>query len=295
MHRFCFITALTLLASSASAQNQSEDARRLAVVKEYTTAAKFVADKTQEYGAQYLYTNIVSLLHPLRMSSGKLEKIPTSGVPLNNMPIAVMALLRNDYQKKDLPPLFKQHLEPNAKIGGGFTEVVLMITLIENDNSSLVKGMTLLHEAAHAANFLEKKAPPRKEGDPPDVIEETQVHIFEEKLWRLIGGQVYENLIVKEVARLRAEFKKQGFPGFKGLQTKERSKGFNVTFFAYPELRTLVVPSNGEHDMQARQGALVQSALFRMIDEEVPNVNHQADLTKATVMNYLHKLAGVYQ
>ncbi len=293
--KLCLIVTLTLLSScTKEVQEKSEDARRLAVVKEYVDAAEFVAKKTQEYGAQYLYKNVISLLHPLRISSTKLEKIPTTGRAPNNMPIGILALLQSDYQKKDLAPLFKQHLDPKSQIGASFISVAQMIIVIENKNSSLVKGMVLLHEGAHAANFLEKKAPPKESA--PDVIEETQVHMFEEKLWRLIGGQTYENLIVKEVARLRADFKKEGFKGFKEMQTKERSVGFSLApFVAYPELKTMIVPSTGEHDMLGRQGALIQSALFRMVDQEIRNVDHRADLTKASVMQYLHRLYGVYQ
>jgi hypothetical protein len=294
MFRFFVMTVLTFACSCVSlAQSPSEDLRRFAVVKEYVEAAKFVVDKTNDASTQWLYTNVTFLLHPLRISSHYIEKIPTKG-NFNNMPIGVLALLQSDYQKTDLPPLLKQHLGPNVKIGGSFTDVAQMITIVENNDSTLVKGMILLHESAHAANFMEKKKP--AQGGEPDVIEETQVHMFEEKLWRLIGGQTYENLIVREVARLRADFKQEGFKGFKEIQTHEHSVGFKLkAFVAYPELKTLVVPSTGEYDMQAREGALVQSALFRMIDQEIPNIDHRADLTKASVMQYLHRISGVYQ
>ncbi len=290
------MTVLTFAGSCISlAQNPSpsEDLRRFAVVKEYVEAAKFVADKTQDPSTQWLYTNVTFLLHPLRIYSHYIEKIPTIG-NVNNMPIGILALLQSDLQKKDLAPVLKQHLGPNVKIGGSFMDVAQMITVMENNHSVLVKGMILLHESAHAANFMEKKKP--AQGGEPDVIEETQVHMFEEKLWRLIGGQTYENLIVREVARLRADFKKEGFKGFKEVQTTQPSVGFHLNpFVAYPELKTLVVPSTGEYDMHAREGALVQSALFRMIDQDIPNVNHKADLTKASVMRYLHKISGIYK
>ena len=292
--RFCTIAVFWFcLASKLSAQTQNEDTRRLAVVRQYVDAAKFVCDKTKDGSAQGLYGNVIALLHPLRISSAFLEKIPRAGNP-NPMPLGILALLQSDYQKKDLAPLFKQHLEPKAKIGGSFVSMVGTIIIVENDDSTLVKGMTLLHEAGHAATFLEKKIPFPKE-ETRDVIEETKIHIFEEKLWRLIGGQAYESLIVREVSRLRADAKKEGFKGFREIWTKGRVKGFSLKPIRYPELKNLVIPSTGEHDMVFRQGALSQSALFRMIDQDIPNVDHQADLTKASLMEYLHKLYGVYK
>lgn len=296
MKSFHTIVFFILFSGLVTAQMQTEDARRLAVVKQYTDGAKFVCDKTGDGSAKYLYSNVISLLHPLRMSRTFIEKIPRSGGFLNNMPIGILVLLQSDRQKKDLAPLFKQHLDPNTQIGGSFISTMGTIIIVENNDSSLVKGMTLLHEAGHAATFIEKKIP-FPEIETEDLIEETKIHIFEEKLWRLIGGQVYENLIVKEVARLRANFKKEGFPGFKESKTRECSKGFSLESPpVYPELKTLVVLSTGESDMKSRQSALTESALFRIIEQDVPNnKDHQTDLTKASVIQYLYRLHRIYR
>jgi len=282
------------MAGILSAQVQNEDARRLEVVRQYVDAAKFVCDKTGNESAKWLYASMVTMFHPLRITPHFAEKIPKPSGKLNNFPLAILALLQSDYQKKDLAPAFKQHLDPKTAIGGSYSLVMGAVIVVENNDSPLVKGMVMLHEAGHAASFLEKKIPFPKE-ETPDVIEETQIHIFEEKLWRLIGGQTYESLIIREVARLRANFKKEGFKGFKEILKNAHTPGFSLKSFTYPELKNLVVPSTGEREMAKRQGALTQSALFRMVDQDVPEADHQADRVKASVVHYLHKIYGVYK
>lgn len=269
----------------------SEDSKRLAIFKETADAAKSIGDKTGDPTAKALYANIISNLRPLRLDPARVVAEIKPGS--NQFPVGVLVLLRTDYLKKDLIPMFKYHLKPGAIISGSFVVSKGVIILVERRESSFMKGMVLLHEAKHAANFLAKNQsfPTTEIEDPWD---ESNVHTFDSHLWRLIGGKPYENLLAREVTRLRAEFKKGGFPGFKELLAKKKTSGFALTEWHYPELGTIITPALSENEKKSRQTALSINAVFQMIDEDLGK-GSQADMMKAGIMNYLNKVYGIYK
>lgn len=236
------------------------DQKRIAIKKEWIAAAKKIYDQTQDPEAKM----VVDAILPAMITAAPNPKgVMILEAAMPNAPWTYFVpLFASDKQI----PMFRKFID-NPHIFASYGPDVRGLTVREIDPcSQFWKGISLLHEAHHAGDTLFEPY----DWKNPQIFaaKERDVHNFENRLMAKIGGVAYNQLLQKEVARLRAELKKQGLNGVKRQAGPMTNYSLPNRTDYMPELDKILTPALSQMEKDARQTHFWIHAVFTLYEQD---------------------------
>jgi hypothetical protein len=240
-------------ARSDAERQASFDVHRRAQ-KEWFDGARLVVELTHDPEAEavlkFLLQNVF-LLEPVGSNHEAVMIDDQEGRP---HPIGMLMVTEEDLQRF---PLYKQQVSERGA-AGLFNGENRLLTVIGARMTMRSRGLVLLHEGAHAKQFMTKTY-----GLNPAALsfEEVRVHTFQNRLTALMGGEAYAKLLSTEVAAVAEDSRKMSTrpdePAIAGLK-----RLYNLVF------DQIFGPAQSELERDLRQTSLKYHAVFTYIDQK---------------------------
>ena len=262
-----------------------EDQARIGSKNAWIAAAKKISDRTQNEEAKKIAESVLPYLLTVTPYSKGFHFLEAGKTPPS---VAFFPLVPADLLKPYLTRLtsgrhtFSQY-EPQENL------------LIVNDFepcSDFWKGMSLLREGQHAETQL--SVPYNTKDSWVFSEHQRNAFSFEDRLMSKIGGSAYEELLDREIVRIRADAMKRGSKGF-----KSQPGSFTMVIIPQrgpynPELDKIFTPALSETERENRQTNFWIHAVFKAYEED-SGKGPDADFGKALFIQTLYQQANVFR
>lgn len=261
------------------------DKKRIEIKNQWALAATKICERVQDAEAQIVLEKIVSNLLTVAPVPQGIMFVEESEHKRGNMWVAFLPLLLEDSDKEWVRHLMNRngfamyHPDNNTISVRDFEPC-----------SEVWKGIMMLHEAHHAGDMLFL---PYDWRNPQTFSEkERDVHNFQNRFLSLMDGSVYQDLLEKEIARMRAFLDQQGFDGMK----KQVGSHTNIVLpnrtEYYPELDEILTPSLCDFEKDCRQTHFWIHAIFTMYERD-RGEGMEAEVGKAAFLQAIYRRGGV--